>query len=101
MNITSQIFIIAVLICSTHKSFLAEHSLFLQPDIEKTPEVLDLQRMQFSAGPRMIVPRQGCAVARIDAYRIMVVGGSNGALCHDSTEILDVRTMRFTAGPSV
>jgi hypothetical protein len=57
-----------------------------------------------TAGPAMATARQGCAAVRLDARRVLVVGGSErlsfaGSL--DATEILDLETMRFSAGPTM
>jgi hypothetical protein len=71
-----------------------------------TTEVLDLDAgttEAFKAGPTMATARLGCAAVRLDARRVLVVGGSDnraspaGSL--DTTEILDLETMRFSAGP--
>jgi hypothetical protein len=73
-----------------------------------TTEVLDLDAdgttgASSTAGPTMATSRDGCAAVRLDARRVLVVGGSNnptslaGSL--DTTEILDLETMRFSAGP--
>ena len=72
-----------------------------------TTEVLDLDgagttEASSTAGPTMATARQGCAAVRLDARRVLVVGGSDsisvaGSL--DTTVILDLETMRFSAGP--
>ena len=70
-----------------------------------TTEVLDLDdagttEASFTAGPTMATTRFGCAAVRLDARRVLVVGGCDGGDKNlDSTEILDFETMRFSAGP--
>jgi hypothetical protein len=64
------------------------------------------------AGPTMATARFWCAAVRIDARRVLVVGGSvlkseySGRTrplgCQlGTTEILDLETMRFSAGPTM
>eukprot|EP00971_Amphidinium_carterae_P229784 4559557-Amphidinium_carterae.1 len=45
-------------------------------------EILDSHTLRFEHGPKLIMPRAGCAVVRLDTHRIIVVGGSHGNLCH-------------------
>jgi hypothetical protein len=72
-----------------------------------TTEMLDLDdagstEASFTAGPTMAAARQGCAAVRIDARRVLVVGGSvRAGSSLDTTEILDLETMRFSAGPTM
>ena len=47
-------------------------------------QVLDLETMQFEAGPTMKRARFGCAAAPLDAGRVLVIGGSDSG----TTEIL-------------
>ena len=53
--------------------------------------MLDLETMQFEAGPTMGVPRGGAA-APLDADRVLVIGGSDNAngtyFASRATEIL-------------
>ena len=53
--------------------------------------MLDLETMQFGAGPMIEDARQG-AVATLDAERVLVIGGgaNGGALALASTEVLSV-----------
>jgi hypothetical protein len=65
-------------------------------------EVLDLDAgttKAFMAGPTMATARQGCAAVRLDARRVLVVGGRDDKSPLNTTEILDLETMRFSAGP--
>jgi hypothetical protein len=73
-----------------------------------TTEVLDLDNdgttEAFTVAPTMATARMRCAAVRLDARRVLVVGGTGrlsyaGAL--DTTEILDLETMRFSAGPTM
>ena len=67
-----------------------------------TTEILDLEKLTFTAGPNMHLGRAYCAVVALDARRILVVGG--GDVDDDSmetTEVLDLGTMVFTQGPNL
>ena len=66
-----------------------------------TTEILDLETMRFSAGPRMLSSRFYCTAVALDARRVLVAGGrdENGSL--KTTEILDVATMTFAPGPEM
>jgi hypothetical protein len=75
-----------------------------------TTEVLDLDdtgttEASFTAGPTMATARQGCAAVRLDARRVLVVGGTDEynsyARSLNTTEVLDLETMRFSAGPTM
>jgi hypothetical protein len=73
-----------------------------------TTGVLDLgagTTKAFTAGPTMATARLGCAAVRLDARRVLVVGGAGGGGSYKgalyTTEILDLETMRFSAGPGM
>ena len=51
--------------------------------------MLDLETMQFEAGPRLLDTRQGAATA-LDAERVLVIGGVVGGAASASTEVLSV-----------
>ena len=66
--------------------------------VREHTQVLDLETMQFEAGPTMERARFASAVTPLDAYRVLVIGGSHdvgGSGGFDdvtvlaSTEILD------------
>jgi hypothetical protein len=67
-----------------------------------TTEILDLETMRFSAGPRMLSRRSYCTAVALDAQRVLVAGGrdENGA-CRRTTEILNVATMTFAPAPEM
>jgi len=53
--------------------------------------VLDLETMQFEAGPSMQSARYSCAATPLDADRVLVIGGSDITREYlASTEILGV-----------
>jgi len=52
--------------------------------------VLDLETMQFEAGPAMEGARCGCATATLDAERVLVIGGFIGAPVSATTQVLSV-----------
>jgi hypothetical protein len=69
-------------------------------------EVLDLESMTFTPGPRMYSERRservGCTAIRLDAHRCLVVGGQDrNGKPFSSSEVLDIATMTFTAGPKL
>jgi hypothetical protein len=76
-----------------------------------TTEVFDLDDAgateSSTAGPAMATARASCTAVRLDARRVLVVGGSSipqwpaaqAAGYLDTTEILDLGTMLFSAGP--
>ena len=53
-------------------------------------QVLDLETMQFEAGPAMEGARCGCATATLDAERVLVIGGFIDGEASASTEVLSV-----------
>jgi hypothetical protein len=73
-----------------------------------TTEFLDLDAgptaPSFSPGPKMATPRIHCAIVRLDAHRVLVVGGGAGLLetgILETTEILDFLSNSFSAGPTM
>ena len=56
--------------------------------IRNFTQVLDLETMEFEAGPTMEIARGGCAAVAIDACRVLVIGGEDNQTCLASTEIL-------------
>jgi hypothetical protein len=67
-----------------------------------TTEILDLETMRFSAGPRMLSKRFCCTAVALDAGRVLVAGGADENInSHRTTEILDVATMTFAPGPEM
>jgi hypothetical protein len=67
-----------------------------------TTEILDLETMRFSVGPRMLSKRSFCSVVALDAGRVLVAGGVDvTGNTHRTTEILDVATMTFAPGPEM
>ena len=50
--------------------------------------MLDLETMQFEAGPTMEVARGACAAAPLDADRVLVIGGEDHETHLASTETL-------------
>merc|ERR1719183_545536 len=82
-------------------------------DLDST-ELLDLNAMTFTAGPRMGTRRNFCATALLHPSSgaalpgtapggglLLVLGGSDGSSSLDSTEVLDVSKMAFMPGPSM
>ena len=51
-------------------------------------QVLDLETMEFEAGPAMEIARYACAATRLDADRVLVIGGKDNGTYLASTEIL-------------
>ena len=60
-----------------------------------TAQVLDLETMQFEAGPTMQEVRLYCAATTLDAERVLVIGGNIGA-GSTTTEVLSVADDRET-----
>ena len=64
--------------------------------------MLNLDTMTFTAGPSMIAKRAGCCAIRLDARRMLAVGGCDHLLATlDTTEVLGLDSMVFTDGPSM
>ena len=50
--------------------------------------MLDLETMEFEAGPTMEKARGGCAAIPLDADRVLVIGGCDNGTHLNTTEIL-------------
>eukprot|EP00913_Durusdinium_trenchii_P006742 g6338.t1 len=55
--------------------------------------------VQVVLGPKMGTRRNACAAVRLDAQRLLIIGGSDDASELDSTEVLDLERMVFSPGP--
>jgi hypothetical protein len=66
----------------------------------RTTEVLYTQTGLFTAGPNMLTGRQRCAAVLMDAGRVLLVGGYNGAPLN-TTEILHLSSNTFAPGPDL
>eukprot|EP00929_Paragymnodinium_shiwhaense_P008018 TRINITY_DN111939_c0_g1_i1.p1 TRINITY_DN111939_c0_g1~~TRINITY_DN111939_c0_g1_i1.p1 ORF type:complete len:473 (-),score=116.84 TRINITY_DN111939_c0_g1_i1:112-1530(-) len=55
--------------------------------------------MPWLEGPQMIMQRQACSAALLDAYHVLVLGGNAGPSTTSTTEVLDLRRMCFVPGP--
>lgn len=67
-----------------------------------TTEVLDfrdIRKLSFSPGPRLTTQRRECTAILLDAERLLVLGGYDGAHFLNTTEILDLKANRFVTGP--
>ena len=64
-------------------------------------EILDISSMTFSAGPRLLTARMGCAAVALDDRRVMVIGGFSDGEHLTTTEVLDLATMSWTPGPEM
>jgi hypothetical protein len=69
-------------------------------------QILDLETMEFSPGPRLATPRAFAAASRLDDARLIVVGGADGAgarcgRCYATTEVLDIASLTFAPGPTL
>ena len=56
----------------------------------KTAQVLDLETMQFEAGPTMKDARCVCVTTALDAERALVIGGQVNGATSATTEVLGV-----------
>jgi hypothetical protein len=65
--------------------------------VSSLTEVLDLNTMTFTRGPKMFENREGCVAVALDSRRILVIGGA----FLKTSEILDVDTLTLTPGPSM
>ena len=54
----------------------------------RNTQVLDLEKMQFEAGPTMEIAHGGCAAVPLDSDRVLVIGGYYNGTYLASTEIL-------------
>ena len=50
--------------------------------------MLDLETMEFEAGPTMEIARGDCAAVPLDADRVLVIGGYDNGTYLNTTEIL-------------
>lgn len=57
--------------------------------------------LAFQPGPYLHVRRGGCAGARADARRMLVLGGQSGQLACRSTEFMDLKSMSMYPGPNM
>ena len=55
-----------------------------------TSQVLDVETMQFEAGPTQQDARYKCAATKLDAERVIVIGGRVNHATSASTEVLSV-----------
>ncbi|CAK9066503.1 unnamed protein product [Durusdinium trenchii] len=69
------------------------------PQSLDSTELVDPVTLKVVLGPKMGTRRNACAAVRLDAQRLLIIGGSDDASELDSTEVLDLERMVFSPGP--
>eukprot|EP00434_Breviolum_minutum_P006445 symbB.v1.2.005689.t1/scaffold334.1/size226555/12 len=64
-------------------------------------ELVDPVTLKVIPGPKMGTRRNACAAVRLDAKRLLIIGGSDDSSELDSTELLDLERMVFSVGPKM
>jgi len=57
--------------------------------------------MVFTLGPFVSTPRSYAASVMLNSGHLYIIGGHDGLVCLDSTEVLRLATMEFTGGPKM